>query len=152
MIAPAPLSDPLKFILAGNAIFTARSEKTGIHFTFRVRQCPDEPKKRLWFAQVLCGPNNEEDYQYLGTIRPRLSMIPNDPAAQLEFSHGVKSRIRLDAPSAVAARWVLGHLLAGKPMPGCTIFHEGRCGRCGRKLTVPESISSGFGPECISLI
>jgi len=24
-----------------------------------------------------------------------------------------------------------------------------RCGRCGRVLTVPESVESGFGPECI---
>ena len=26
--------------------------------------------------------------------------------------------------------------------------HEGRCGRCGRALTVPESIDTGFGPHC----
>ena len=28
------------------------------------------------------------------------------------------------------------------------IFHEGRCCACGRKLTTPESILSGIGPEC----
>jgi hypothetical protein len=32
------------------------------------------------------------------------------------------------------------------------VWHEGRCGRCGRKLTVPESIESGFGPECASIL
>ncbi|MGQ4872128.1 MAG: DUF6011 domain-containing protein, partial [Candidatus Thorarchaeota archaeon] len=26
------------------------------------------------------------------------------------------------------------------------IWHEGKCGRCGRRLTVPESIESGYGP------
>ena len=31
-------------------------------------------------------------------------------------------------------------------------WHEGRCGRCGRKLTVPESIEAGYGPECINLV
>ena len=29
-----------------------------------------------------------------------------------------------------------------------TVFHDGKCGRCGRKLTVPESIQSGLGPVC----
>jgi hypothetical protein len=28
-------------------------------------------------------------------------------------------------------------------------WHEGRCGRCGRRLTVPDSIASGYGPECV---
>ena len=28
------------------------------------------------------------------------------------------------------------------------VWHEGRCGRCNRALTVPESIASGIGPEC----
>jgi len=32
------------------------------------------------------------------------------------------------------------------------VWHEGRCARCGRRLTVPESISSGFGPECITKV
>jgi hypothetical protein len=33
---------------------------------------------------------------------------------------------------------------------GCEVYHEGRCGRCNRKLTVPESIETGLGPECAS--
>jgi hypothetical protein len=32
------------------------------------------------------------------------------------------------------------------------IWHEGSCLRCGRKLTVPESIESGYGPECIKSV
>jgi len=31
---------------------------------------------------------------------------------------------------------------------GCTILREGRCIRCNRKLTHPDSILSGIGPEC----
>jgi hypothetical protein len=30
------------------------------------------------------------------------------------------------------------------------LWHEGRCGKCGRALTVPESIESGLGPVCES--
>lgn len=29
------------------------------------------------------------------------------------------------------------------------IEHEGQCMRCGRKLTNPESINIGIGPECL---
>jgi hypothetical protein len=47
---------------------------------------------------------------------------------------------------------VMAHLRAKIKMPNLEIWHEGRCGRCGRKLTVPESIHNGYGPECIHLI
>jgi hypothetical protein len=29
------------------------------------------------------------------------------------------------------------------------VWHEGKCGKCGRTLTVPSSIESGIGPECM---
>ena len=32
---------------------------------------------------------------------------------------------------------------------GFEFWHEGRCCRCGKRLTVPESIQGGIGPECI---
>jgi hypothetical protein len=35
-------------------------------------------------------------------------------------------------------------------MNAVEFWHEGKCGRCNRKLTVPSSIESGFGPECIN--
>lgn len=144
MSAPQ-LPDPLKFILAGNAIVTLHSEKTGAHFTYRVRRPKGfSPVAPVWFVQVLTGPSNEDDYEYLGVIRPAANLT------DLSYSYGVRSRIRADAPSAVAISWALRRLLTKQPLPSCQILHEGRCGRCGRRLTVPESIQSGFGPECIN--
>ena len=29
------------------------------------------------------------------------------------------------------------------------IWHEGKCGKCGRPLTVPSSIENGLGPSCL---
>lgn len=29
---------------------------------------------------------------------------------------------------------------------------EGKCGRCARRLTTPESVQLGFGPECAKLL
>lgn len=144
MSAPQ-LPDPLKFVLAGNAIVTLHSEKTGAHFTYRVRRPKDSSLiAPVWFVQVLTGPSNEDDYEHLGVIRPAANLTG------LSYSHGVRSRIRADAPSAVAISWALRRLLAKQPLPSCQILNEGRCGRCGRRLTVPESIQSGFGPECIN--
>jgi hypothetical protein len=36
--------------------------------------------------------------------------------------------------------------------PELAVYHEGRCGACGRRLTTPESISSGLGPVCAGRI
>lgn len=133
---------PRKFMLAGNAVFTLRSEKTGNRFTYRVRQPQDmDPKKPIWFVSVLTGSDNDSDYAYLGYI------------IGTSYLHGhSKSRIGAEAPSAKAASWTFHRLLHGAPITGVEFFHEGRCGRCGRRLTVPESIESGFGPECIHLV
>ncbi len=137
------------FVLAGNAYFTALSARTGGRFTYRVaRAKPDEGRAnapRVWFVSVLTGPDNTADYSYLGVIR-----APKDrPDGPLALEHGAKSKIREIAPSFVAAAWLFRHVLSNRPLPNCSIYHEGRCGRCGRTLTVPESIESGFGPECI---
>ena len=131
-------TDPLKFILAGNATFTVVSGKTGTRFTYRVRQPNAEAPH---FVALLSGPDNENDYQFLGSIFKKQTYV-----------HGAKSRISPQTKSAVAAKWVCERLLAGKPLVNCELHHEGRCGRCGRKLTVPESIQSGFGPECINFV
>jgi Family of unknown function (DUF6011) len=124
---------PLKqFALAGNATFTARSVKTGVRFTFRVRQPkPTSPH----FVSLMNGPDNTSSYEFLGTI-----------FNEANYSHGRRSRITTDAPSAMAFSWIWTHLdqLDGK----VEIFHAGKCCRCGRKLTTPESIEAGIGPEC----
>jgi hypothetical protein len=50
----------------------------------------------------------------------------------------------------VAFAWFWDRLRNGNLPEQVEVHHEGRCGRCGRALTVPESIESGFGPECIN--
>lgn len=151
LTAPAPFEthQALKFLLAGNATFTAQSDKTGTRFTYKVKRADprdgQQEPPRLWFVSLLSGPDNENDFQYLGMIRPPRE----NQDGPLAFEHGIKSRIACTAPSFIAANWVISHLLRNRPTPSCSVYHEGRCGRCGRKLTVPESIVSGFGPECI---
>ena len=53
-----------------------------------------------------------------------------------------------DAPSSKAFSWAWGYIKNDVLPVKLEIWHEGRCARCNRKLTVPSSIESGFGPEC----
>ena len=125
-----------KFATAGDATFTVRSGKTGRHFTFRVRQ-PDEASPH--FVSVLTGSDNNDSFTYLGTI-----------FTGGEYRHGRRSSIGADAPSAIAFSWIWNHRRA---VPSCvSVHHEGKCCRCGRKLTTPESTERGIGPECASKV
>lgn len=153
--AGAQLEGPLArmFMLAGNAIFTVVSKKTMTRFTFRLsRPDPDPakdqehrirygtPRRVPIFVAVLSGPENTSDYTYLGQLW--------QDAEKFTYSVGRKSRVGADAPSQKAATWLALALNFPEKLSQCEIWHEGRCGRCGRRLTVPSSIESGIGPEC----
>jgi hypothetical protein len=130
-----------QFITAGNATFTLRSRKTGQRFTYNFTA---KPEAGLTFVKVLSGPDNTADYTYMGMIRS------TDPHILLTTR---ASRVTPDALSWRVLAWFLRAVyLKPDTLDQVEVFHEGRCGRCGRKLTVPESIESGFGPECINLV
>ena len=139
---PGRLSDPQAirtFMLAGNATLTLVSRATEARFTYKIT-VPDDAKEGhapLYFVALLNGPDNETSFQYLGIIRNGA------------FSHGRKSKVMADAPSVRAFTWFMQRLYAGQLPASLEVWHEGRCGRCARKLTVPSSIASGFGPECV---
>jgi hypothetical protein len=141
----ASVADVSKYMLAGNATLTIRSQKTDSRFTYRVNQARDRETNELnpefFFVAMLTGSNNEEDFQYLGHFDTK----------RMSYRHGVKSKIGPDSSGAKAFAWFFGRVFQDGQMPkDAEIWHEGRCGRCGRKLTVPESIAQGFGPECVN--
>lgn len=131
----ASATDAVKFIFAGNALFTLRSRKTGTRFTYHVRAKTDA-REPIYFASVLTGPDNESDYRYAGLAKP-WGVVPTQG-----------SKIRADAPSVRALDWALRMLAAGGH-DDLEVFHAGACGRCGRTLTDPVSIGRGLGPECV---
>lgn len=126
------------FVFAGNATFTLVSVATGTRFTYKVREAErKENNARLWFVSLLRGPNNEEDFAYMGVIDAK------------GFRSTKKSRISPDAASHKAFAWFYVRMEQGGAMATTLeVWHEGKCGRCGRKLTVPESVERGIGPEC----
>jgi len=63
------------------------------------------------------------------------------------------SAVSEDDPKAKGFAWVWKRLQARHPFPPSVQFwHEGRCGRCGRLLSNPDSIQRGLGPECAGLM
>ena len=133
------------FVFAGNARFTLRSLRTGARFTYRVRVKKADLEAGLaggaltYFVETLRGPDNETDYRYLGVLRQ---------PGQFWFTSA--SQQHRGSASAQALVWALDAMRCGRAVLGnrLEVWHEGRCGRCGRALTVPESIGRGLGPEC----
>lgn len=144
-----------EYMLAGNSTFTVENESTGNRLTFKITSIqratgkPELPQK-LWFVKVLNGPDNESNYMFLGSLQ-----VKANPEFQTDefvyYKHSKKSGATEDATSVKMIEWMVKRLQSKKfGWPeNVHVFHEGRCGRCGRKLTVPESITSGYGPECI---
>ena len=127
--------EALAFAFAGHAIFTLASRKTGARFTYRL-----VAKKNscvTYWLKVLCRPDNNTGYRYAG----RVDWV--DDKWLFRTTEG--SLIQQGSPSLVAFCWALSKDFDDSNLE---FWHEGRCGCCGRRLTVPESLISGLGPKC----
>ena len=140
----------LEYLTAGNATVTLVSRKSGSRFTYKVRA--PEAGSDIRFVGLLSGPDNDASYTYMGILKDAEgTLVDADhpaPRARWSFRSTAKSRINVAAPSWRAFAWVLHQLQKNQLPDSVEFWHEGRCGRCGRTLTVPESIASGLGPVC----
>ena len=125
-----------EFLLAGNATFTV-SNPEGKHYTFKVIKSKSKNTngKYMFFIKVLTGP---DIYTYVGVV---------------EQYGGVrltkKSKYKNDTLLFKVADWAIRTVMFTQELKeGYHIDHAGKCGKCGRKLTTPESIKSGIGPIC----
>lgn len=157
------------WILAGNATFTLVSNRTGARYTYKVRRNKLTTSPGGSYAVLLLtGSDNESNFAYLGALHPRLRKVPAGPfdieEEIWEFHRGKRSEYAAESMPITTFIWMWRRLEADRPLTyditvggagtsgGATLLHAGRCGRCGRLLTVPESIESGYGPECVSKI
>lgn len=126
-------SQALQFIKGGNATATFVGQAN--RYTYKIRKAE---KGDIYFVSLLIGANNESDYIFIGCLTD-----------QRGFFQTAKSSHKGLMP-ALAFAWVYSHLLKGVIDSRTEIWHEGRCCKCGRKLTTPESIERGMGAECFS--
>lgn len=117
-----------EFVLAGRAIFTVSNGK-GRHYTYRVTM-----GKLRSFVSILNGSDNTWNYVNIAMLNP--------DTGELVGQYGDDIRIKV-------LRWALRKIWSQSSLPhGYAIQHAGKCGRCGRLLTTPQSLESGLGPEC----
>lgn len=147
-----------EFVLAGRAVFTIQipnsfredySEKHGTevkpHYTYKVSyKAASDRFGEAYFVQLLTGPDNTHSYSYLGMLDK------ND--GNVRFT--AKSCRKEDDICASLIRRIMKKVWAGEvediEKVGFELHNEGKCGRCGRPLTTPESCTRGIGPECWS--
>lgn len=141
----------LAFMLSGNATLTFKGQTKS--YTYKITkgdELTDEQKARgwsqAWFVGLLTGQSNEDDYTYMGLIRT------NRSTGVLFFYTAGKTRYNMLSPNVVAFTWAFNIMLQGRMPIGLEVWHEGKCGRCGRKLTDADSIKNGFGPVCVELM
>jgi hypothetical protein len=128
-----------EFVFAGNAIFTVMNTDTKNRFTLKVKK---HKENDIFFVSVMTGSDNYTSYTFIGTYFPNKG-----------YKKSYKSKIGSDAMSAKMVQWFFNSFINNqKKYETIKVYHEDKCGRCGRKLTTPESVKSGFGPECIKLV
>jgi hypothetical protein len=121
------------YAFAGDSFFTV-SDGTQ-RFTYSVKESDDG---KLFFVKVLTHPGH---YDYIGIV------------VKASRSYSVTKAVRMNSgsPSIVMfARFFM--CCRERDYSWMEVWHEGVCGRCGRQLTVPESVASGFGPVCAGRI
>lgn len=126
--------ESLVFIFGGNALFTVRNPKTKNRFTFKVTKHKSED---IFFVKVLTNP---DVYEFIGSVR-----------VGSKFKHSKKSRISSESQSVKVFDFVLTKLISKSLPQFVEIWHEGKCCKCGRTLTTPDSIQRGIGPECFRI-
>lgn len=124
-------TDALAFVKGGNSTLTFVGRVS--RFTYKIRKHDTDD---IYFVSLLTGSNNDSDYRYIGCITDARG-----------FFTTAKS-FAPQSPSVKAFGFVFRNLTQGVIHPEVQIWHEGKCCRCGRKLTTPESLERGIGPEC----
>jgi len=125
------------FLSAGSAVFTLESKKTDRHFTYRINSKPNNRGEGyIYFCSVMTG--GADKYSYMAVYDPEnLSLV---------FTQ--KSNFSVKNESVRALLYFFDGLKAGKIPDDLNVYHAGRCGKCGKELTDPESIKLGVGPIC----
>ena len=140
------------FFCGGNCTFTVKVPEKfagqhgcNLHYTFKIQK--GEPSEKYptpaTFVKLLTGSDNTADYSYLGML--------NEQTGEVRLT--AKSCVGADGWAVRIVRRVLAQMWEGEGLQailaaGWDVHHEGRCGRCGRPLTVPESLEVGIGPDC----
>lgn len=131
------LSKSKDFLFGGKSTFTVVSKKTQHRITFRVKELKD---KNIYFVSYLFGSDNTQSFKFIGTIFDKNG----------KYNASRKNGSDPNSNINKSFEWVYNTIVNQNVsnFDKIEFWHEGKCGKCGRKLTVPSSIETGFGPYC----
>jgi hypothetical protein len=129
--------DILTFMFLGQAFLTIKSLKTNTHFTFRITSSRKSGNTHfVWVKSI------SNTFSYLGVVknRNRFELTPSSTFNSRSMPY-------------IAFKYLLGVALTKEAIPPLLeVCHTGRCGRCGRWISTPNSIDRGIGPECYKIL
>lgn len=127
-----------RYILQGNSVVTLQSGKTGVWYTLRVTVTPTD--KHAYKVEALRGSDNTSDWHYIG--------IYYSDTRYFYVGTPYNTRDQRSWPGSLrAAKYFFDQLPSSIPA-NLYVYGENLCRLCGRRLTTPESIERGCGPEC----
>ncbi len=131
----------------GGAIMTLKRASTGARITYRITKCKpkdgQEAGQAPWLVEVLTGSSITTDYTTLGYLWKQ------DGLGCTRYVRPQWSPIGEDAPSAKAMKWLRDRVEYGRELPAdVEVWSDGRCSKCRKLLSVPESVAAGMGPDC----
>lgn len=136
----------MDFIKAGKAIFTVDNGR-GTHYTYKVSK-KEDGDRTIWFVNLLTGPDNTSNYTYIGMLVKGQGQFQKRHSCRMTKA----SKMYADSRPVRVFDWAMGVVEGFREIPdGYSIQHNGRCARCARLLTDPESIRLGLGPVCRDL-
>lgn len=148
----APLSD-YEFVLAGHAVFTVTSLRTGTEMRFRVTHKVYDDGGEFYFVNVWAqdddGAQDDDDAQ---DDKPQPEFMP---VGRLFPQTGrMKSTRNSRFPEGTAAfntaEWLFKMLATKQDFSHVATFHAEtvNCCVCGRKLRAKASVDARIGPIC----
>ncbi len=122
-----------------NGCYTITSP-SGNHRTFEIRTTLKGNLKGKRILALLVGPDNTRSFKGFAFV--------NDDGIK------IWSKFAADGVYEKYAKMLWSLATEGDKSPyhaaGCRLLVEGRCCICNRRLTTPDSIRLGIGPECRS--
>ena len=134
-----------QFFFAGRSTLTFRNNEKGTHITVRVKQLKDRKDRKtllpIFYVFVSLVGDSEYGFRFGGTI----------------FKDSLHLKLGRDVEAGGQLHKVMEFIMGALANPESlkkrvSLLHEGKCCRCSRQLTHPESINTGFGPECLGIV
>jgi hypothetical protein len=138
-----------KVMAAERFVFTLLSPRSGTWKTFQVARIKDKgdaPRPLAWFVGQLTGPDNNQEYSYLGML------APEGDENLLTFKRTKASPASEGHAGFKAFLWWWRQVTEfGDKLDQVEVWEACPCMRCRKRLTVPKSIERGLGPFCATV-